>query len=220
MSKTSKKPITPKQQKLVLYTHNTGQFFYVGVYDYEDLSDFARSSSLSTNYGKAKYLNKKANAASGGDETPRGMNSGFMMTLINTDYQGWVRVELDEVYSDQLLAAIAKEEMIPELSKIYGRFVGKNFFVKGVAGNAGKPATWNQKWKGEHPQSWFNQRAEFVLQTFPDTVNKTKLRCAAYLEYSRDHERLGRGHNYGNYDIDCLANLYRFIRNHLGYDLA
>ncbi len=216
MSKTSPRPITPKQQKLVLYTHTTGQFFYVGVYDYEDLGDFARSSSLNTNYGKAKYLNKKANATSGTDEVPRGMNSGFMMTLINTDYQGWTRIELDEVYPDQLEAATAKEAMISELSTIYGRFVGKNFFVKGVAGNAGKPATWNQKWKGDHPQKWFNQRAEFVLQTFPDTVNKFLLRKNAYFEYSAQT----RTHNYGDYSIDCLANLYRYIRNNLGYDLA
>lgn len=208
---TLSKPTTPKQQKLVLYTHADSGCFYVGVFDYEDISDFNAYSALAKHYNRAKYLFNKVQA----DDNPRGMNSGFAMTLVNTNFTGWVRIELDEIYPDQAVAAVAKEEMIPELARIYGRFVGRNFFVKGVAGDGDKPSTWHLKWKSSHPKKWFDERAEFVLNTFGNLPNAVALRVAAYLEYASPT----RKHNYGNYDIDCLANLHRYIRNRLGYDL-
>ena len=204
-----------KKQKLVVYKHDANKLFYVGVYDFS--KNIENSCSLNTNYSRAKYL---LNSLDSGD-SPRGLKSGFMISLINTDFSGWDHTILDDVYENALDAARAKDDFIflfEEKNPDYTFIGSERTFVKGsrslVPGvdMKGWTAKWNLNAMTMHK---VKSKIEFIIQSLNISVPESLYKDAYMCIMVKDH--MTRRHNFTSFEINDLVSLFKYVRNYLGY---
>lgn len=199
-------------QTIVQFTHAERKLIYFGVYNTKTQEE---SSSMSKNYGRAKYLHERMKA----DVFEVGAYSGFMLALINTDFSGWERTVLDGEYDTVSEAAEAKTTFI-NLVDDEMNYVGTHrFFVKGIKGNGKNPPNWSKKFNIETmTQAKIRQKIEFIAQSFeyalPDSIY-----TSAYLAIVAPESWGPWKFNYGSYEIVDLGSLFRFVRNFTGKDL-
>jgi len=203
------------KQVIAIFTHEAAKLFYVGVYNHGPKQD--QSSSMKMNYHRASFLHNQMKDGL----SPRGLKSGFMMAIINTDFTGWEREILPEIYSDAKEAALAKLDIIElwENTKPEYKFVGSHMVhVKGVNKNVDVDQSWTKKWSvGSLTKEKIRQKIEFIVQSISDHVPETIYRDA-YMCVAVEGE-MQRKHNWGSYEIVDLISLFRYVRNYIGKDL-
>ncbi|PCJ96737.1 MAG: hypothetical protein COA52_00590 [Hyphomicrobiales bacterium] len=203
------------KQWLVIYLNGKLKLSYVGIYN--DNKSLENSCSMKTNISRAKYCHKKMIETPNGNNS--GLKSGFMMALINTNYGGWDYTILPEPLENAFAAAEFKAEMIEILKGFGYTFVGSDrFFVKGSIKEFGGNASWTKKWNIEAmTQAKIREKIEFIVKSMPDNV-PNRIYSEAYMcTIIPDGVKIRT--NYGDYQINDLVSLYKFVRNYMGYDL-
>jgi hypothetical protein len=169
---------------------------------------------MSSNYSRAKHLHKQM--LEGGDA--RGLKSGFMMSLINTNFEGWEsHILIDNISNDEAIEY--KKDFIANAppEEIY---VGSDrIFVKGDVKNiTGFDSSWTRKWNiGNMTQQKIKDKVIFIVKSIPDNVPQSIygdaymcITCPGYMQ---------RKHNFTAFEINDLVTLYKYVRMYLGYDL-
>ena len=202
------------EQKLVLYTHNEFKLYYIGGYNVGP--KFEISSSLRANYGRAKseyakIKNDEGNASIG----------GFMMALINTDYKGWERSEIAEVYPDSESASKAKMDLLNQMPDNDWMFVGRErAYVKGEYGKSKVAHGWNKKFNVAAMKiAKIQDKVEFIVRSMGDIFVPHNIHNDAYMAVIGNPTHSPRGKNFGSYEVDSMSTLFRYVRNYLGFDL-
>lgn len=203
------------EQRLVLFTHDELKLFYIG--SYNNSSIFENSSSLNSNYNRARHIHAKINQ---GDSPPN--IGGFMMALINTSYEGWERIVINEVYADPQSASLAKMAMIERIEENnVWQFVGRErAYVKGEYGKSKIDHSWNRKFNvAAMKLAKIRDKVEFIVKSLGDVHIPNKIHNDAYMAVIGNPAYTPRGKNFGSYEVDSLGNLFRYVRNYLGFDL-
>jgi hypothetical protein len=202
------------EQRLAVYKHEDLKIFYVGVYN--NNSKLNSSSSLPTNFSRAKYLHNQMLI----DGSTQGLKSGFMIALINTDYEGWSIELLDEVYPDTITAAISKQQIVQDEQNF--KFIGSDrLYVKGEIRGTGviADASWTKKWSVERmDKRKIDKKIDLIVSSLDEEV-PGNIKTAAYLAMVTP-DGVRKRHNFGTYEINDLVNLFRFVRNFMGKDLV
>lgn len=205
-----------RPQKLVMFYHTERSLFYIGSYD--NGPRFNESSSIEKNYARAKFIYDRF--VNGRDEGT-GLQSGFMMALINTDYQGWQRQVLLGDYEGSEASANAKIGYVEKFENMAGwTNVGSHArHVKGLHGTGAMPAQWTRKWNiGAMKIDKIRDKIEFIVRSMADTIPDTIYKDA-YMATVCPETHGPRYRNYGSYQVESLQTLFRFVRNYLGKDL-
>lgn len=202
------------EQRICVYTHPELNIFYAGCYN-ADI--YKNSGSLKRNYHRAKYV--KDNILAGKDVNTL---SGFMIALINTDFTGWTEEVVEEVFPDAPSATLGKALIIEEREAAGLTFIGSSrTFVKGQP-------------KKNSPFHGFNRKlninnmkiekvaavTNLVVRSMANLEPTPAMRTAVYNAMTSPDRYGPRMKNYGSYQVDCIGNLFRFIRNYLGFDLG
>lgn len=203
------------EQRLCLYTHPEQKLFYISVHN--NNSRLTHVTSLANVYGNAKTLFNQMEKG----ESPQGLRSGFMISVINTDYSGWEFKLLDEVYADGQEAADAKVEKIYEFqdNNPDWNFVGvKSLYIKGKRNLDGiSSKTWKTKWNlSRMTISNVRDKIDMIVQSIkeeiPQTLYKDAYMCIIVPGYMQ------KRHNFEAFEIDDLISLFRYVRKYMGYD--
>jgi hypothetical protein len=205
-------------QKLVIYTHAAQKLYYISCYNFTDPVKFANSSSIRQNYNRAKFLYQRVIQQDG---SFAGLQSGFMMAIINSNFDGWEMEILDEVHHNAEIASYEKESLIDHWfqNKSDWTFVGSHYsHVKGIRGNGKTAPNWNRKWNiGAMKQANIREKIDFICQSIPQIVPQS-IYTDAYMAVVSPDRYGPRMKNFGGYEITCLATLFRFVRQYMNLD--
>lgn len=203
--------MTSKPQSVAIHTHQASKLFYVGIYNTKTAKT---SSSMNANYNRAQFLYKQM--LEGGDA--RGLKSGFMMGLINTNFEGWeTEIVANEITNDEAIEM--KKDSIEELSETMTYIGSDRIFVKGDVRNIESfDSSWTRKWNIENmTQVKIKDKIIFILKSFdenvPNSIYSDGYMCIV------NEEHMARKHNFEPFVIDDLVTLYKYVRLYLGYDL-
>ena len=198
-------------QKLVIHLNKDKNLFYIGSYNSKT---HVQSSSMAQNYNRAKYL--KNTMVEGKSE--QGLKSGFMMAIINTDFEGWDNIIVEEEYSNPKSAALAKVDLIDKYSEEY-KYVGSDrIYIKGINKIAGAGASWAKKFNiANMNQDKIRDKIDFICRSI-DEVIPSKIYTDAYMTIVTENYGK-RKFNWCTYEVNDLISLFRFTRNYIGKDL-
>lgn len=205
-----------KPQKLVTFTYPELSLFYVGSYDADKHES---SSSLQQNYNRARYIHQQL---LNGSTDNRSLQSGFMIALINTDFDGWERHVEEGEYPDAESAAGGKSRLIEMIETDHNMtFIGSHQrHVKGVIGSGLTPQQWTRKWNiSAMTKAKIRDKIEFIVQSLSEIV-PDKVYGDAYMATVCPTTHGPRMRNFGPYEIIDLATLFRYVRNYIGKDMT
>lgn len=194
-------------QRLVMFIHKERNLFYIQVTN--DDANFAKNSSLSRQVGRARHRYQNV------DNLKLTWN-GFLVALINTNFEGWTRHDVDYSYPDQTSAARAKDELIDKtVNELNLKYAGvTRFMVKGVVGEGDGSGSWNNKFPKSMTKKKIDEKLSIIESSLPEPISK-KIRNAVYMMLAGvdgyDPATLG----FGNYEVYNLGTLLYYVHDHL-----
>lgn len=190
-----------KPQKLVVHLHKLRRLFHVSVHNSDTLTSVDWRSVAS----KSRYAYNII--TNGGDPSlARALNGGLMMAFVNTNYEGWETVEIEEVFPNLVRALEHKAELC-------GFYVAQGYVNVGVRNTSSKrdPSTdglgsrWNARFNPNRmTMAKVNEKIDWIntsLQmTIPREVRSQALRAV-----------IGEKGN-----VSSMGELLHFVRSAMG----
>ena len=202
-----------KPQKLVIYTHNEKEIFFISLVN-EDRIDV--EGRIEQQYSRARSAHKAILENKGKE-----VHSGFMYALINTNFSGWESTVVDEVFANIDTATEHRNSLIQILTDRGFEFVGtqKGAKTKGVYGTYKSPVNWNKKFNVNNLTKTNIVDKIKALFVGADEVLDTKTISDTYLAVVSPDRFGPKARNFGSYAVDSMAHMFLFVRNLRGYDL-
>lgn len=204
-------------QVLNLVLHAEKKIFNVSVHD--ATPENLPRVSLRVYIHKAKYHYDKIlglKTKNGADLDDRALNSGFVMALVNTNYEGWTEQLLTDAndnnqFPNVASALIAKEAVINELEKVGWRNVGARVGKPTNKGDGNGGIRWSTKFNPNNmTREKIYDKIEFINVSLQLDI-PLKVKSAAYWEVVAEDNR-----KTVSYPVNSLGTLLRFVREQMG----
>lgn len=190
-----------KPQKLIVHVHRERKLFHVSVHNV----DSKTGVSWRAQAAKARWVYNQTvlGQATGND---RSLCGGFMMALVNTDYEGWETIEVDQEFPHVVRALEAKAALIQEYEAAGMVNVGVRFISsKRDPNNDGLGSKWSAKFNPNRmTMAMVNQKIDWINNSLQLDISKT-VRSRAVRAVIGAHG-----------DVANMAQLLRFIRQEMG----
>lgn len=200
------------KQNVALHIHEDNKLVYAGVYN---VGTAKNSSSMSVNYSRARYLHEQMYKP---DSDLRGLKSGFMISLINTNFNGWETILFTEELSKVEAVELKKKKIQEYIDDGYTFIGAKIGHMKGDRSGFDVPTAWKVKWNISNmtKQKIFD-KIDFIVQSLSNEEIPQSIYNDAYFCVIIP-DRMSKRHNFEAFEINDLASLYKYVRLYTGLD--
>ena len=196
-----------KPQKLVVHVHEGRKLFHVSMnnYDREYTEIYWKSNGAKARYA---YSNLLAGNRNSGEQS---LTAGFMIALVNTNYEGWYSHVEDGLHAKMDGAIEAKDKLIAAWQALGYCNVGmRNSTSKSNPDNMGLGSAWGKKWNiSKMAKPKIDQHIEKVVSFINRSLNIEVPR----LVKSRAFSAVAT-----TGEVDNMATMLMFIRGKMGLD--